>query len=46
MSRLLLTGKTRLVITAGKVDAERFRDEILQPMAISLQSGTELYSLR
>ena len=29
-----LTGKTRLVIIGGNLNAERYRDEILQPVAI------------
>uniref|UniRef100_A0A8C4DEX4 Tc1-like transposase DDE domain-containing protein n=1 Tax=Dicentrarchus labrax TaxID=13489 RepID=A0A8C4DEX4_DICLA len=29
-----LTGKTRLVITGGNLNAERYGDEILQPVAI------------
>ena len=31
---LSLTGKTRLVIIGGNLNAERYRDEILQPVAI------------
>ena len=34
-----LTGKTRLVYIGGILDAERYRDEILQPVAILYLHG-------
>ena len=34
MGGISITGKTRLVIIAGNLNAARYRDEILQPVAI------------
>lgn len=40
--RISLTAKTRLVITGVNLRIERYQDEILQPVTIPYESGTEL----
>ena len=40
-----LTGKTRLVIIGGNLNAERYRDEILQPVAIPYLHSLGLKSI-
>lgn len=46
-STISLTGKTRLIITGDDLNAERYREKILQPVSVPYlvpQTGTKLSS--